>query len=580
MERSPSPVNNASSAASASSASSKQPTYTTAGTIYDPSTAQPLQPPARRGRSAKWTLGNPHNEVSLFPKNLLAGITSKSLASGSGRVASSFKQYTPLQQNYDRAVSPVSELEHSAMNVSITVPRCAPGNGSPSASYLSPDKQADPGVETDLDAIPKTDDDCPSNGDDESNLVTKLENIVDADIRSMSPLFKMPVNSLKNLASYKNPYQTRALKVLDPNFGGSTAARATNSPVFSRPDLSSAEDPDKDLAGPSMGLLRPDSADAQSTYEYACASARLLPTTRPLSPVSSVDLNASSPSASFAVAAGPPQPLTAGPPGHRQYVPSTFEATFRALQSQPPELSTEEAHASATAQKSIEEIGIEDIEGLSMDPLDLLNCLERIPISMLVEDSEPDYTYYNAPRPHILTFGPWNPTEPWESALDKTNIHWQDPACRDRYMPGSARLTDEALKRRNEAIQALWTSGTFESGGSSSPAQEEFKVCCEPYKYGAIGDGRPRRVPTGRGSGNKVEANGSSSSKETQRFNTGKHGWTQEATRKFMTGFCEHSQTSDKGKGKQVWTPEDDNDGCFLGFDSSSGMPSRRVETA
>src|SRR5690625_3388660 len=77
---SPSPASAASAASTP--APQQQPTYTTAGTIYNPNSSQPLQPPARRGRATKWNVGSNQTDLCLFPKAVLAGLTMKAAANG------------------------------------------------------------------------------------------------------------------------------------------------------------------------------------------------------------------------------------------------------------------------------------------------------------------------------------------------------------------------------------------------------------------------------------------------------------------------------------------------------------------
>jgi hypothetical protein len=90
-----------------------QTTYTTAGTIYNPSSSQRLQPPARRGRLLKAT--SEFDNLKFVnpplprhqPDALHRLYMSESLAQTQPPPDQQIS-YEPLQQNYDRAVSPVN----------------------------------------------------------------------------------------------------------------------------------------------------------------------------------------------------------------------------------------------------------------------------------------------------------------------------------------------------------------------------------------------------------------------------------------------------------------------------------------
>ena len=170
---------------------STQPTYTTAGTIYNPSSSQPLQPPTRRGRSAKWSTGQ-NSDLCLFPKTLLAGFTMQ--ATNGSLLATTLQQYTPLQQNYDRAVSPLSELDHAAHFEAIQTPRMRSGNIPAPLSFLFPDKDDERDVAKAKLAV-----------DEYANFSNDEDADEDDDDQGMEALMNMTVKSLNNLASYPQP---------------------------------------------------------------------------------------------------------------------------------------------------------------------------------------------------------------------------------------------------------------------------------------------------------------------------------------------------------------------------------------
>ncbi|KAL6410416.1 uncharacterized protein AUP68_06838 [Ilyonectria robusta] len=143
-----------SSTATAPSSASQQLTYTTAGTLYNPSSSQPLQPPTRRGRSLKWAAGGPHGNLALLPKSFLATLP---LKAGTCRTTA-VHQYTPLQQNYDRASTPFNDPDHFSANMSAQVPRLRAGDTT-FTSFFS-----------ELERDKYTDGDASEESDDESDL--------------------------------------------------------------------------------------------------------------------------------------------------------------------------------------------------------------------------------------------------------------------------------------------------------------------------------------------------------------------------------------------------------------------------
>ncbi|KAK4077327.1 uncharacterized protein Triagg1_3659 [Trichoderma aggressivum f. europaeum] len=319
------------------SSASSQPTYTTAGTIYNPNSSQRLQPPARRGRLLKL-----NSEASGFPldatkfstpRTMLPDAQSRPDTSVKVPAATAIPQYSPLQQNYDRAVSPVvSPLQEPRMssqglrrhNTSLLA-----RDGSPPLSLFDNGKGKAVAINND------------SSSDDEDDIVN-------------SALMNMTVKSLQNLASYPNPNQKNAQKALlrgtRPKAGGSLGggpsrlstpfiyrnessqggARISSSeevsmglrPILSEPGILYQRTQDSRWRSRKMAS----EAGASGTYHGALESRLSTPSTNS----DNTDPNSL---ASMHLATGPgaPKPLTAGPPGQRQYRPSTFESTFKAL---------------------------------------------------------------------------------------------------------------------------------------------------------------------------------------------------------------------------------------------------------
>ncbi|TFB03616.1 hypothetical protein CCMA1212_004721 [Trichoderma ghanense] len=316
---------------------SSQPTYTTAGTIYNPSSSQRLQPPARRGRLLKLNLEAPSfvPDASKFgsPRSILSDKGFKSDTSARTPAVAPVQQYSPLQQNHDRAVNPAASPDREA------------------AMSPQPFTLHNPPLRARVDSLP------PSRIDKGRGYTATVDSSDDEDDSiSAGALKNMTVKSLQNLASYPNPNQKSAQKALlrgtRPKAGSSLGSGLSGlaqpfayrniSPGGVR--LSSSDEPSiglrPALSDPSAlhqsymdrrrrARMMTSDAGPSSTYASFFESRRSTPSTNG-------DMPDSHPMASMHLATGPgaPKPLTAGPPGQRQYRPSTFESTFKALKSQ------------------------------------------------------------------------------------------------------------------------------------------------------------------------------------------------------------------------------------------------------
>ncbi|KAK0733703.1 hypothetical protein B0T26DRAFT_33053 [Lasiosphaeria miniovina] len=260
------------------SESTRQPTYTTVGSIYNPHATTPLQPPTRRPRSRRYpgAIQSPSGEpVFGFPNSLLSALPVADRAPSSPAQANQLPQYSPLQQNYDRAVSPVTEQKIALLaGRGMSAPSIRSGNLPPPPSY---------GLGISL--VERQESTVVSNGDS-------------AHTEDSFPPMRITVKGLNSLASYPNPAQKAAQQAL------AKATRTGNS-----------------------GISR---SEANSSISYLTSEfggrGRVAGTFG--STISS---------------AGIPQPLTAGPPGQRQFRPSALEGSVKALyfdQDTPSDFST------------------------------------------------------------------------------------------------------------------------------------------------------------------------------------------------------------------------------------------------
>ncbi|KAK4043827.1 hypothetical protein C8A01DRAFT_12687 [Parachaetomium inaequale] len=128
-----SPSSDLSTGSSAGTEATQQPTYTTVGSIYNPKTTTPLQPPTRRPRTRRYPqpIQSPAGGTFMpFPDALLSALPLEDQAPPSPpTTASILRQYSPLQQNCDRAATPVTERENPVFaDYNMSMPSIRSGN--------------------------------------------------------------------------------------------------------------------------------------------------------------------------------------------------------------------------------------------------------------------------------------------------------------------------------------------------------------------------------------------------------------------------------------------------------------------
>ncbi|KAH6973551.1 hypothetical protein BKA56DRAFT_619767 [Ilyonectria sp. MPI-CAGE-AT-0026] len=512
-----------SSTATAPSSASQQLTYTTAGTLYNPSSSQPLQPPTRRGRSLKWAAGGPHGNLALLPKSFLATLP---LKAGTCRTTA-VHQYTPLQQNYDRASTPFNDPDHFSANMSAQVPRLRAGDTT-FTSFFS-----------ELERDKYTDGDVSEESDDESDL-------------GMDPLMNMTVKSLHNLASYPNPNQKRAQKALlrgaKPTLNGLSEVIRNHAPPSPRNRSFQPEILKRVSVSPTS--LRPAQSDPTALRKVQEES-HLKPgfnrsttfqlESSPLSemtshgntthPTSTPTSTSTSTTTSMTLASGPgvPQPLTAGPPGQRQYRPSTFESTFKALQ---PNVASrnggnddddDDENMSALTQHTLVQAGIDDLEFVSDSASSVYRAAgssspEARPMAVLKKMiSSTDDVFAGTNDQHAM-MASWNqehryhkgmflPTWTWPSEPFHTNWTPLSTRMAGPWKPGTDRLTDDVIAARNEKINRDWHAGADFLGKTMEDVVDEARHRGAGKTFGAIGDGRPLKTKDKYGPIDVTEAN-------------------------------------------------------------------------
>ncbi|KAH7265306.1 uncharacterized protein BKA55DRAFT_590630 [Fusarium redolens] len=482
MEDLSSPISIASSTPTAPTSASKV-TYTTAGTPYNPSTSQPLQPPARRGRSLKWPAGLPAAGLSLLPKSVLATLPLKA-----GSRSSSLQQYSP-QTPYDRASSPLNDTDHRCSSMSAQVPRLvSSATPSPLTSLFS---EAEQGTFTDVDPSEESDEECEL---------------------GMDPLMNMTVKSLHNLASYPNPNQKRAQKALlrglKPALGLKTTTHvdeplaplthsfglqdASNSNT-TLPNVFHPTQTEKDTFGRSFDDAFWNSQGNKSPSIPPGASRNFN---------RAVGSNTARTAGTLAPGSGAPRPLTAGPPGQRQYRPSTFESTFKALHTNEPSQDVkqdEDEDVLIITRQTLRQAGISNNSlAQNISSFEATASLaSKAPEGLEGLSVDCKTTQPSAPTT-AATRGFQYPTRGASSwglgaATTSACLTSSPELNQSRYTSGPRFRTAKELQAYNNKISHAWYYGA----DFLVAAPSEIALQVQPPKgkgqFGAIGDGRPSK---------------------------------------------------------------------------------------
>ncbi|RGP68051.1 hypothetical protein FSPOR_5530 [Fusarium sporotrichioides] len=494
MEDLSSPVSITSSTATTPSSASKV-TYTTAGTPYNPSTSQPLQPPARRGRSLKWPASLPAAGLSLLPKSVLATLPIRTTRS------SSLQQYSP-QTQYDEPCSPLADTDHGCVNMSAQVPRLgSSATPSPLASLFS---------DTEQDTF--TDADQSDESDDDHEL-------------GMDLLLNMPVKSLHNLASYPNPNQKKAQKALlrgiKPALGlksatrsdelcylpsGSSSLPKTLKYSTDPPGISSRPRREATLIGMANEDTTWNSRDNKSSSIHA-TTLDSFDRAVGSNPTLVADIIGS---ATRVLSSGAPLPLTAGPPGQRQYRPSTFESTFKALHTSTPTRDSsqeEDDNVLAITRQTLRQAGINAMSleqnSPSLKTMPSFRSNTHLPTSTTAADFPEDSDIGNesAQASEFLSYlareqqYPSNvtPSWAWESTVASDCWASSRKHSQHRYARGPQVRTVRDIEARSEEVNRAWYAGADFLLASSDEIAIQVQPPTGKGHFGAIGDGRPSK---------------------------------------------------------------------------------------
>lgn len=459
----------------------RQPTYTTAGTLYNPNTSQPLQAPTRRGRSFKWTNGHGQSPLSLLPKSDLASLPLRGL----GDRPQGYHQYSPLQQNYDRAVNPLNSpgIERHSTNLMAEMLQFRSMRPSDEALYPYSGEEV------------ATSDNNAVGSEDES----------DSDL-STDPLMGMPVKSLHNLASYPNPNQKRAQKALlrgtKPGFRGPGGVNRSCTPEPSDRERR-VEQPWNVVSFHSGHTMLQDDSNTpqhhhisfQANDRYGLGSSRhhqqsgFVPRSR-AAPLGSPMAPASPTSFTYP---GAPKPLTAGPPGMRQYRPSTFESTFKALGTNNGLQTTPADSVQGNpTQDGQMRIGLDNQFDTTRPDLGPVGQRKRHDSRAIIQPQRASYSLAPGGRVSENSRASASQTRDDSSIGEDSGGHleskipsmtngikwystWRshDPEIRRQFQAGTDRLTEEEVQKRSRKTDDIWyaNTGLFNRANSHSGSE-------------------------------------------------------------------------------------------------------------
>ncbi|GJC82855.1 hypothetical protein ColLi_05693 [Colletotrichum liriopes] len=499
---------------SSSSSSTGTTTYTRQSQTY--TTA------VRRGRTLKWPpVGTAASELSLFPKSVLAGLPLKSqnhIATPTSPLPHQIPKYSPLQQNYDRAVSPVTDHNRESPNES----DISSLTSSRIPSYTMNGNQVSP-----VDGV------MPASS---VNKHVDAESSDDED--DENPLKNFTVKGLQNLASYPNPNQKRAQKTLLRARPGATPAPSTGNLSRTATPCYGVQAFDvSDLVkngSNSPGLFHSAKTDPNAILKLQVdqrpvgelnASWRANSATPPpppgLFPAHNIQrsLPHSAYKSTLATGPGAPRPLTAGPPGQRQRQcrTSTFDSAIKELNGgsktdvsydgfvNNDTLPVPKATHNNTSLDALRPVGSETPDHLKAGLPSLLcnstpdtDHLYQAPIDsgklsdgdmmkilqyMNLGPNANVHDYKNRSRqPEVgipVVFG-----EKWVAEYPRSD--------RSRLAQGTWMIAQDELRQRTERVNQLFYAGTGELGKSLESVVKDAEFNNFKRQVGVIGDRRPK----------------------------------------------------------------------------------------
>lgn len=399
-----------------------------------------------------------------------------------------------MQTAFDRAISPIHDTEHTCANMSAQVPRLVPSaTPSPLTSLFS--EVAHGGL---------------SDGEASSDAEKEYE-------LGMDPLHNMTMKSLQNLASYPNPNQKRAQKAL---------SRGTRAALEGYKSVARSEEPSTPLnrrtghqesfqihvdspsrlrhaQAEAIGYARHQDDGFWNPPDKSCA---IQPdTVKPFETVVGGRTSDKFSSATLASGPGAPRPLSAGPPGQRQYRPSTFKSTFKALKPQASGQDLdqdEDDDVLMITRQTLQQAGIEEKRHEPKSPLFKHTAsLNTAPISVTPQKTMSSTKAFLAKLNEERDANPCGVVNDKPSCPFDTLFVQQPPfstcwnptpaASTGRYAPNGDIWAATKLQKRREMVERAWYAGANFMTATTEELAWDVQFPKPKCKFGAVGDGRP-----------------------------------------------------------------------------------------
>lgn len=416
------------------------------------------------------------SDLAQFPRSLLNALpTTKGNGRGPAYPPAS-QRYSPLQQNYDRAVNPVTRTAQYVQDWEIDM-TTRQNSGAASAPL--------PSLASDVEVL-----------DVHNSLLSTSDDGEEDEAVQKTLLTTLTVKSLQNLASYPNPNQKNAQKAL---LRGSRPRSslvsdqylANTAEILSQSTFKIHNDPGFYKGGtnqedrlPRLELPRVDVSHSINT-----ATPGLLAQSKAEVPQH----------AAFASTLGVgTKPLAAGPPGQRQQARNSIESDISALANTDRYLG-EDDELITFAQKTLSQIGLGDIS-VASESLASVSRAQSAgregtyshlfsgsqvlpaasqPVTNFRSVGIPGRNESMCPDIDSFVYTGWQKSDghgrDWSSAVSQQPPHYKD-------------LAQERLKARKDRINYLWYSGVNEI--DKILEEETNKSEHGNSQHGVIGDNR------------------------------------------------------------------------------------------
>ena len=321
----------------------------------------------------------------------------------------------------------------------------------------------------------------------------------EANDREMDQLRRITVKSLQNLASYPNPSRDNARKVLHRGASPYRPANAADYETMPQVRTGSADPKWQPPPGlkPQTYLRARADRSRQAVLPYANSPGSIIQGSHRSIDVKPWKSNERSQGVSLASGVGVPAPLTAGPPGQRQFRPSTFESTLSALRplhkalhesgghaegGNPTMLQTGVDQESSQVQFGFSHAAEDETASETEDLSESLRAALTLDADRdstpdaFMEDVSPVKPERNTEYKSIRTIGDSDPLEPLDYSSRNALLteDWRgSTALSEGGSLGHRHRVGDRLKERQERIDHYWYDGTNVMGKTLEGAVQE-----------------------------------------------------------------------------------------------------------